>query len=88
VSYSVYLWHLPVLFAVSNRSLTSPAAAPGRGLAELVAIGLPLTLVLSALTYWQVERRGLQRRLPWSDNAPTRAVTERSAAGQTPIGVR
>jgi peptidoglycan/LPS O-acetylase OafA/YrhL len=66
VSYGIYLWHLPVLFAVSNRSLTSPVAVPGRGLAELVGVGLPVTLLVAALTYWQIERRGLERRRPWS----------------------
>jgi peptidoglycan/LPS O-acetylase OafA/YrhL len=79
VSYGVYLWHLPVLFAVSSRSLTSATAVPGRGLMELLGVGLPITLGIAALTYWQVERRGLQQRRPWSANA---AAVEKPPLGE------
>lgn len=39
VSYGVYLWHLPVLVAVSTRSLSSVTPVAGRALVELLGIG-------------------------------------------------
>ncbi len=69
-SYGIYLWHVPILVGVTNRDPTSAVPVPGRRLTELIGLGLPLTLVIAGLTYWQVERRGLARRRSWSGNAP------------------
>jgi peptidoglycan/LPS O-acetylase OafA/YrhL len=68
ISYSIYLWHYPLLVAISNRSLTYPVAHIGRGLTQLFVLGLPLSVALGALSYWQIERRGLSHRRPWSAN--------------------
>ena len=76
VFYGVYLWLLPVLVAVSTRSLSLTTPVAGRGLVELLGIGVPLTLLVAGLTYWQVERRGLARRRRWSDNTPRHEAPE------------
>jgi peptidoglycan/LPS O-acetylase OafA/YrhL len=69
ISYSVYLWHVPVLIAIDNRSLTVTNAIVGRGMTQLFGIGLPVSIAIGALSYWQIERRGLSRRRRWSANA-------------------
>ena len=48
ISYSIYLWHYPLLVAISNRSLTYPVAHIGRGLTQLFVLGLPLSVALMA----------------------------------------
>jgi len=69
ISYSIYLWHLPVLLAISNRSLTTTyPVSYGRGMTQLFGIGLPVSVAIGALSYWQIERRGLSRRRRWSGN--------------------
>jgi peptidoglycan/LPS O-acetylase OafA/YrhL len=79
ISYSIYLWHFPILVAISNRSLTNPQEVLGRGLTQLFVLGLPLSIAVAALSYWQVERRGLAHRRPWSRNVVSAPVE----AGQT-----
>jgi peptidoglycan/LPS O-acetylase OafA/YrhL len=78
ISYSVYLWHVPVLIAIDNRSLTTTHLILGRGMTQLFGIGLPVSVAIGALSYWQIERRGLSRRRRWSGNtlasAPEAAV--------------
>ena len=88
ISYSVYLWHVPVLLAIANRSLTTAHLVVGRGMSELFGIGLPVSVAIGALSYWQIERRGLSRRRRWSGNtlgsvpeAPAAAVSEPAAGG-------
>ena len=88
ISYSVYLWHLPVLIAITNRSLTSTFPVHyGRGMTELFGIGLPVSVAIGALSYWLIERRGLARRRRWSGNtlgsAPEVPVAVPEAAGPT-----
>jgi len=68
ISYSIYLWHVPVLVAISNRSLTTTHLVVGRGLTQLLGIGFPVSVAIGALSYWQIERRGLSRRRRWSGN--------------------
>lgn len=53
ISYGIFLWHVPVftlLYAVSGLEEFSG------GLVPLLALGVPLTLLLAALTYVAVER--------------------------------
>ena len=69
ISYSIYLWHFPILVGISNRSFTDPNEVIGRGLTQLFVLGLPLSVAVAALSYWQIERRGLSHRRPWSANA-------------------
>ena len=93
ISYSIYLWHYPILVAISNRSLTNPTAVVGRGLTEMFVFGFALSVAVAALSYWQVERRGLAHRRPWSANvvgavpaapAPVPEAAAAPAASLTP----
>ena len=62
ISYSLYLWHHPLLEWLNSTSLIH-----GQGktrLLMLVAIGVPLTLVVSALSYVLIERPFLRFRSP------------------------
>jgi peptidoglycan/LPS O-acetylase OafA/YrhL len=58
-SYSVYLWHTPVIFLVERHVLVADDA-PSLALAGLLATAA--TLVLSAATYRWVERPALMRK--------------------------
>lgn len=84
ISYSVYLWHLPVILAIDNRSLTAQAPIPGRGMTQLFGIGLPVSIAIGALSYWQIERRGLSRRRPWSRNTLASAPEAPAAVPEVP----
>jgi peptidoglycan/LPS O-acetylase OafA/YrhL len=87
ISYGIYLWQAPVLIAISNRSVTDPTPVLGRGLTELIGIGLPASIALAALTYWQVERLGLARRRRWSANElarPPQSPAAEAAAAPGP----
>ena len=89
ISYSIYLWHYPILVAISNRSLTDAVPVLGRGLSQMFVLGLALSVAVAALSYWQIERRGLARRRPWSVNAvsaepETPAPLSEAAAPATP----
>jgi peptidoglycan/LPS O-acetylase OafA/YrhL len=53
VSYGIYLWHLPVLYALDERGV-SEAGAP-----VFIGVALLLTLTLAALSYALVERPAL-----------------------------
>jgi len=68
ISYSIYLWHFPILIGIANRSLIDPNEIIGRGLTQMFVLGLPLSVAVAALSYWQIERRGLAHRRPWSAN--------------------
>jgi peptidoglycan/LPS O-acetylase OafA/YrhL len=68
-SYAIYLLHVWVLFEViaivgTGTSTTTLAAL-------MIAIGLPVTLVLSQLSWHFVEQPFLQRRVRWAPGEPT-----------------
>ncbi|KGN38883.1 acyltransferase family protein [Knoellia subterranea] len=52
ISYGVFLWHLPVFMAIYD--VTGVANFTG-GLLPLLAVGLPITLLLSAVSHYWVE---------------------------------
>ena len=54
ISYSIYLWHLPIIFWLMMRQLTVGSSA--LALAFNVVLVLGVVLPLSALTYFAVER--------------------------------
>ena len=57
ISYSLYLLHMPILYAVAGLIATaSPPGSRWRFAATLLAVALPLTLALSALCYRYVEK--------------------------------
>ncbi|GAP53946.1 putative peptidoglycan O-acetyltransferase YrhL [Arthrobacter sp. Hiyo6] len=58
VSYSVYLWHLPVILWLSTHNLT--IAAGEFSLAANVGLVLLIVLPLSATTYYLVERPAMR----------------------------
>jgi peptidoglycan/LPS O-acetylase OafA/YrhL len=60
ISYSVYLWHVPVLFWLDRHGLTFGTDAVG--LLANIALVTAVTLVLSSLTYWFVERPALNAK--------------------------
>lgn len=57
ISYSIYLWHYPVL-----RWLRPGMDAAGAGLAGWLLVAVPLILAASALSYYAVERPFLRRK--------------------------
>lgn len=57
VSYGIYLWHLPLLEALSTR--TALGTMPGYRFPWLLASGGALTLLLAALSWWLVERQAI-----------------------------
>lgn len=62
VSYSFYLWHLPVLDWVAGAAWLQPLA--GRGFAGLLAVSLAAAMLVSTLSYLAVERPGMRLRGP------------------------
>lgn len=61
VSYSVYLWHYPIL--VWMRSQPFMQSVGDYGLAVLLLVGLPATLAVASISYFLVERPFLRLRL-------------------------
>lgn len=77
VSYSLFLWHVPLIDWLTGHGVLRPGLA---GLAVNLALVAALSLALSALTYWTVERPALRRKaLPRS--AEPAASTERVTVG-------
>jgi peptidoglycan/LPS O-acetylase OafA/YrhL len=61
VSYSIYLWHLPILSWVSASEFFQ--AIKDARLPALLAIGLPATFLVATVSYLLVERPFMQMRL-------------------------
>jgi peptidoglycan/LPS O-acetylase OafA/YrhL len=61
VSYSLYLWHLPIMLWVQNTQLRSAMPANARLLIQLV-VGLGVAIPVAYLSYQLVERPFLKRR--------------------------
>lgn len=64
MSYSLYLWHVPVLEWITGGKV------PDYGLAGLAAIAVPLCLGVAALSYRLVEVPFLRLRRRWAPAAP------------------
>lgn len=60
VSYSLFLWHVPLIEWLTARGVLQPGLV---GLAVNLAVVAALSLALSALTYWTVERPALRRKV-------------------------
>lgn len=76
ISYSIYLWHLPVIFWLMTHHLT--VGGSGLALPFNTVLVLGLVLPLSALTYYLVERPAMLRKKP-SPQVPV-PVTRESLA--------
>jgi peptidoglycan/LPS O-acetylase OafA/YrhL len=61
ISYSVFLWHQPLILWLRDHDLLFQGAA---GLFINLAIVIPLTAALSTLTYYVVEAPALRLKLP------------------------
>jgi peptidoglycan/LPS O-acetylase OafA/YrhL len=70
ISYGIYLWHLPVLFLLGEHTRLAPGVA--------LAIALPATMALAALTWHLVEQPALRR---WGRAA---AASRAGSAGMHP----
>jgi peptidoglycan/LPS O-acetylase OafA/YrhL len=63
ISYSVYLWHVPVILGLERSSLTF--GDDGTGLLLTTLLTTAVVVALATLTYVLVERPAMARRLPW-----------------------
>lgn len=68
-SYSLYLWHDPIL-----RSLARSSWAPS-GFVGLLAVGLPLCLLVAFASYALIEAPFLRLRRRWAHSTPRRSGT-------------
>jgi peptidoglycan/LPS O-acetylase OafA/YrhL len=79
-SYSLYLWHVPVLLTVANASVGFDPRIGGVFVGaptpfwRLFALGVPLALAVALGSYAVIERPFLRLRRRWSGAAP--AVSE------------
>jgi peptidoglycan/LPS O-acetylase OafA/YrhL len=80
ISYSVYLWHVPVILGLEKYSLTFGAGATGLVLTTLLTT--VVVAALASLTYFFVERPAMTRRAPW--HRGTRIRTEVPVAAPVP----
>lgn len=65
LSYGIYLWHFPIFLWIREH----------HGWREVLLIGLPMTLVLAALTYHFVDIPLRRMRFPWKLRKQNPAVT-------------
>ncbi|MGH2840812.1 MAG: acyltransferase family protein [Solirubrobacteraceae bacterium] len=82
-SYSVYVWHGPIVVALSGvGSEASEGVITGdpTDFKTLLAIGLPLCIAAGALSYFVIERPFLRRRKRWGATA---AASSEPAADRT-----
>jgi peptidoglycan/LPS O-acetylase OafA/YrhL len=69
-TYSLYLWHVPVIALLKDQGLL-----PGTNFLGVTAIVLPVTIVVALLSFRYIERPILGMRERWSGSAP--AQTQR-----------
>jgi hypothetical protein len=68
-SYSLYLWHDPVLKALARSSWAPP------GFLGLLVVGLPLCCLVALASYALIEAPFLQLRRRWARSTPRRSRT-------------
>jgi len=73
-SYSIYLWHSPILLAITNHSVTSTVfggAVPTTGhFAKLLVLGGGASCLFALLSYRVIEAPALRLRRRWARSAP------------------
>ena len=79
ISYSVYLWHVPVLFWLDRHGLAY--GDDTAGLAANLALVTGVSVVLASLTFWLVERAALnaKQRTDVRSSQPERVMSSSSA---------
>ena len=78
ISYSLYLWHLPVLDL--TRHLLDAYGYAGDRLLPYMLLAIPLSLATATASYWLVERPGLARMARVGHSIPPQA------SGQSAVG--
>ncbi|MCW2991018.1 MAG: acyltransferase 3 [Solirubrobacterales bacterium] len=71
VSYSLYVWHAPIILALDGGRTINPHGFPA-----VLAVFLPLLVAVAAVSYLIIERPALKLRRRW---APTSPAQEGSA---------
>ena len=71
-SYSLYIWHLPIVLHLAHHFRGRPA--------EALAVELPLLIAVAALSYALVEAPFLRLRRRWSPSTPSNSRTRRAGA--------
>lgn len=69
ISYSVYLWHFPVLAWITS----AHSFQGGSGFLRLLAIGMPMIFLISSLSYLLIERPVMRLRHRTTPARPTTA---------------
>lgn len=92
-SFSLYLWHFPILELISGVRIDAAPAEAVRIVGEptdfkrLILIGMPLCAVAGLASYWLIERPFLRQRKGWGATAPTPAATDKpSTPAATGVG--
>jgi peptidoglycan/LPS O-acetylase OafA/YrhL len=66
ISYSIYLFHVPILELLPSLGWLPPRGPPQISLARTLAVALPCVVIVSTASYWLIERpfqaRGKQSR--------------------------
>ena len=80
-SYSLYLWHDPILKALAK----SPWAPSG--FAGLLAVGLPLCCLVALMSYALIEAPFLRLRRRWARSTPRRSGTPAGKRDDSPAAL-
>jgi peptidoglycan/LPS O-acetylase OafA/YrhL len=81
VSYSLYLWHVPVIWLLDQHGFT--AAATPTGFVLNIVLVFAVSMVLASATYWLVERPALTAKRP---SVATRQAQALSPTSLAPAG--
>lgn len=78
-SYSLYLWHYPIVEAVSSGD-PFRFGVGDRPYGSLVLISVPIVLAVAAASYWAIERPFLELRRRWAPASPAPATSASAAS--------
>lgn len=72
-SYSLYLWHVPILLAMDRTVVFEPdgttrIAGEPKDFKTVLAVGLVLSIAAAAASYWAIERPFLRLRRRWTSD--------------------
>lgn len=72
VSYSLYIWHAPVILELDGGRTLMPHSFP-----VVLAVFLPLLIVVAIVSYLLIERPALRLRRRWASTSPSAVASER-----------